>query len=560
MKKTVNVFAQVRDTLKTEIRRAVLKSGLADEEKVPEVVLERPKEKAHGDFATNMAMLLTRIARRSPRDIANSLVEHFDQRAAHVEKIEVAGPGFINFFLEKSALSPVVETILTQGDRYGTSDHGQGERVIVEFVSANPTGRLHLGHARGAAFGDSLCNVMAAAGYDVIREYYINDAGNQVDMLARSIDARYFQALGLDKEMPEDGYRGQEVIHLAKQLADEHGDRFVSMAEDERLAIFRRFGLEQELAKIKADLNRFRVRFDVWFSETSLYEAKDVEKALDALKKREMLYEKDGATWLKSTAYGDDKDRVLVKSDGSYTYLTPDIAYHKNKFGRGFDRVINVWGADHHGYIPRLKAAMEALGYRSEQLQVVITQMVRLYQNGEEVKMSKRTGKAVTLEELMDEVGVDATRYFFVMRSPDTHLDFDLDLAVAKSNENPVFYVQYAHARIQSVLRQAREKGIDTSLDRSALSQLTNEREREMLMRLGEFPQEIAAAAEALAPHRVVNYLYDLATELHSYYNAERILTDDRELSRARVNLLKAVATVIKNGLKLVGVTAPDKM
>lgn len=556
----MNVFAQVRDTLKTEIRRAVLKSGLADEEKVPEVVLERPKEKAHGDFATNMAMLLTRIARRSPRDIANSLVEHFDQRAAHVEKIEVAGPGFINFFLEKSALSPVVETILTQGDRYGTSDHGQGERVIVEFVSANPTGRLHLGHARGAAFGDSLCNVMAAAGYDVIREYYINDAGNQVDMLARSIDARYFQALGLDKEMPEDGYRGQEVIHLAKQLADEHGDRFVSMAEDERLAIFRRFGLEQELAKIKADLNRFRVRFDVWFSETSLYEAKDVEKALDALKKREMLYEKDGATWLKSTAYGDDKDRVLVKSDGSYTYLTPDIAYHKNKFGRGFDRVINVWGADHHGYIPRLKAAMEALGYRSEQLQVVITQMVRLYQNGEEVKMSKRTGKAVTLEELMDEVGVDATRYFFVMRSPDTHLDFDLDLAVAKSNENPVFYVQYAHARIQSVLRQAREKGIDTSLDRSALSQLTNEREREMLMRLGEFPQEIAAAAEALAPHRVVNYLYDLATELHSYYNAERILTDDRELSRARVNLLKAVATVIKNGLKLVGVTAPDKM
>lgn len=556
----VNVLEQLQDSLRKEIHKAVVVSGLAAEPDVPKVVLETPKDKAHGDFATNMAMQLTRIARRNPRDIADLLVQHIDKKAAHIEKIEIAGPGFINFFLDKSVLTDIVQTVLTQGDRYGHSNHGKGEKVLVEFVSANPTGNLHLGHARGAAAGDALSNVLSAAGFDVTREYYINDAGNQVNMLALSIEARYLQAVGVDKEMPADGYRGREIVELGKRLAEEYGDRFVSVPEDERREFFRQFGLKQELDKIKADLSRYRVAFDEWFSETSLYDSGEVQQTLDELSQRGVLYEKDGATWLKTSDYGDDKDRVLVKSDGSYTYLTPDIAYHKNKFGRGFDRLINIWGADHHGYIPRMKAALEALGYAPGRLQIVITQMVRLYKDGEEVKMSKRTGKAVTLEELMDEVGVDATRYFFAMRSTDTHLDFDMDLAVSKSTENPVFYVQYAHARIHSVLRQAKERQISTELDPAVLKRLVHERESELLMKLGDFPQEVAVAAEQLAPHRVLNYLYDLATQLHSYYNAERVLTDDSELSRARLSLLRAVATVVENGLALVGVSAPERM
>lgn len=556
----VNVLEQLQDSLRNEIRKAVIESGLAKVDEVPDVVLETPKDKVHGDVATNMAMQLSRIARRNPRDIAEHLVRHVDKRAAHVEKIEIAGPGFINFFLDKSVLTDIVETVLTQGDRYGHSDAGKGEKVLVEFVSANPTGHLHLGHARGAAVGDALSNVLSAAGYDVTREYYINDAGNQVNMLARSIEVRYFQALGIDKEMPEDGYHGKEIVELGKRLAEEYGDHYVSVPEKERLAFFREYGLQQELDKIKADLHRYRVHFDEWFSESSLYDSGDVTSTLDELFERGVLYERDGATWLKTSDYGDDKDRVLVKQDGSYTYLTPDIAYHKNKFSRGFDRLINVWGADHHGYIPRMKAALEAIGYDPGRLQIVITQMVRLYKDGEEVKMSKRTGKAVTLEELMDEVGVDATRYFFTMRSSDTHLDFDLDLAVSQSNENPVFYVQYAHARIHSVLRQAEERRLDTKLEPAVLKRLTRERESDLLMKLGDFPQEIATAAEQLAPHRILNYLYDLASQFHSYYNAERVLTDDVELSRARLNLLRAVATVIKNGLALVGVSAPERM
>ena len=560
MKDEVNILEQLQGTLRNEIRRAVIASGLVDEADVPDVVLETPKEKAHGDVATNMAMQLTRIARRNPREIADLLVQQIDKRAAHIDKIEIAGPGFINFFLDKTVLTDIVKTVLTQGDRYGTSDHGRGEKVLVEFVSANPTGHLHLGHARGAAVGDALSNVLSAAGYDVTREYYINDAGNQVNMLARSIEVRYFQALGHEKEMPSDGYHGREIIELGKRLADEYGERYVSVSEDERQEFFRQFGLKQELEKIQADLHRYRVDFDEWFSETSLYHSGEVNDTLDKLSERGVSYEKDGATWLKTSDYGDDKDRVLVKQDGSYTYLTPDIAYHLNKFSRGFDRLINVWGADHHGYIARMKAALEAIGYDPERLQIVITQMVRLYKDGEEVKMSKRTGKAVTLEELMNEVGIDATRYFFTMRSADTHLDFDMDLAVSKSNENPVFYVQYAHARINSVLRQAEEKQISTAFEPAVLKRLEHERESELLMKLGDFPQEIVSAAEQLAPHRVLNYLYDLATQLHSYYNAERVLSDDIELSRARLLLLQAIAIVIRNGLALVGVSAPERM
>lgn len=556
----VNILEQLQHTLKKEIQKAVVKAGLTGEADMPAVVLETPKEKAHGDFATNMAMQLTRLVRRNPREIAELIVQHIDRKAAHIKNIDIAGPGFINFFLDRTVLTDIVQTVLKQGDTYGHSDYGRGEKVLVEFVSANPTGTLHLGHARGAAAGDSICKVLSAAGFDVSREYYINDAGNQVNLLARSIEARYFQALGLEKEIPADGYRGQEIIAFGSELAETHGDRFVTTPEEERLEFFRQYGLEQALDKIKADLHQYRVEFDEWFSETSLYESGAVHQTLDELSERGVLYEKDGATWLKTSDYGDDKDRVLVKRDGSYTYLTPDIAYHKNKFARGYDRLINVMGADHHGYVPRMKAALEALGYPPERLQVVITQMVRLYKDGQEVKMSKRTGKAVTLEELMEEVGIDATRYFFSMRSMDTHLDFDMDLAVSESNENPVYYVQYAHARIHSVLRQAEEKQIKMGLDPAVLKRLVHEREGDLLMKIGEFPQEVTLAAEQLAPHRVLNYLYELASELHSYYNAERVISEDMALSRARLNLLQAVATVIKNGLALVGVSAPERM
>lgn len=556
----MTVLMKIRETLREEIRKAVLSAGLASEENMPEVELETPREKAHGDLATNVAMRLTRIARSNPREIAARIVEGIDRKRAHVLDIQVAGPGFINFFLDRSFLTKVLEEIQSAGDRYGRSEAGRGQRVNVEFVSANPTGSLHLGHARGAAVGDALCNILEAAGYDVTREYYINDAGNQIRLLALSLEARYLEALGRESSFPEDGYRGQDIIDIARELAEREGDSLLSLDREERLARLREYGLKRMLDKIRRDLERYRVRFDVWFSERSLYESGAVERVLKELGERGYTYEKDGALWLKSTAFGDDKDRVLVKSDGSYTYLTPDIAYHRDKLNRGFDRLINIWGADHHGYIPRMKAAIAAQGYDPERLTVLVTQMVKLYQGGELVKMSKRTGKAVTLEELMDEVGVDAVRYFFVMRSPDSHLDFDMDLAISRSNENPVYYVQYAHARIQSVFRQARERGLAPAADPETLSLLAEEQEYDLMKALAAFPDEVAGAAEQLAPQRVVRYLHDLAALFHSYYRAYRVIGDDENLSRARLALLSGVAQVIRNGLSLIGVSAPDHM
>ncbi len=556
----MTVLMRMRETLREEIRKAVLSAGLATEDNMPEVELEIPREKAHGDLATNMAMRLTRIARSNPREIAARIVEGIDRDRARVRDIQVAGPGFINFFLDRSFLTEVLEEIRAAGARYGRSEAGGGQRVNVEFVSANPTGSLHLGHARGAAVGDALCNILEAAGYDVTREYYINDAGNQIRLLALSLEARYLEALGKESRFPEDGYRGQDIIDMARELAEREGDSLLSLDREERLARLKEYGLKRMLDKIRRDLERYRVRFDVWFSERSLYASGAVEQVLKELADRGYTYEKDGALWLKSTAFGDDKDRVLVKSDGSYTYLTPDIAYHRDKLNRGFDRLINIWGADHHGYIPRMKAAIAAQGHDPERLTVLVTQMVKLYQGGELVKMSKRTGKAVTLEELMDEVGIDAVRYFFVMRSPDSHLDFDMDLAVSRSNENPVYYVQYAHARIQSVFRQAGERGLSPATDPEILSLLAEEQEYDLLQALAAFPDEVAGAAQQLTPHRVVRYLHDLAALFHSYYRAYRVIGDDENLSRARLALLSGVAQVLKNGLSLIGVSAPDQM
>ncbi|MFD3261825.1 arginine--tRNA ligase [Paenibacillus lentus] len=558
---TVNPLEQINQSVKEAILNAVVAAGLAARDEVPAIVLEVPKDKAHGDLATNAAMQLTRIAKRNPRQIAEEIVKHIDYEQAGVERAEIAGPGFINFFLSKSYLYPVLEQIYAQGENYGRVKLGEGKKVQVEFVSANPTGSLHLGHARGAAVGDALCNVLDYAGYEVTREYYINDAGNQVVNLVKSIEARYLQELGQDVEMPEDGYHGEDIKGFAKELVAEQGDALLSRTPVEREEFLRKFGLEKELDKIKRDLSRFRVGFDVWFSETSLYTDGQVEKSLEELRSKGRTYELDGATWLKSTEYGDDKDRVLVKNDGTYTYLTPDIAYHRNKYDRGFDRMINIWGADHHGYIPRVKAAMEALGNDPDKLTVLIAQMVSLFQDGEKVKMSKRTGKAVTMVDLMDEVGVDAIRYFFTMRSMDSHLDFDMDLAISTSNENPVYYVQYAHARICSIFRQAEEQGVVIpAIQDVQLGKLTAEHEFNLLRKLGELPEEIGVAAENFAPHRLVRYLYELAALFHSYYKAERVITEDAEQTAARLALLGAVRTVLANVLKLIGVSAPERM
>lgn len=556
----MSIVEKMKSTIVEQIKQAVIKAGIVEAEQIPDFVLELPKDKQHGDYATNIAMQLTRIARKNPRQIAEQIVDAIDKEAASIAKIEIAGPGFINFYMDNSYLTNVVGQVIEAGNTYGRTDAGKGKKVQVEFVSANPTGSLHLGHARGAAFGDALCNVLDLAGYAVSREYYINDAGNQIVNLARSIEARYFQALGEERDMPEDGYYGQDIIEFGKELAAKDGDKYAKMSEEERFTFFRNWGRDKELEKIKTDLADFRVKFDEWFSETSLYETNEVERIVGVLREKGYVYDEDGATWLRSTDFGDDKNRVLIKQDGSYTYLTPDIAYHQNKFNRGFDQLINIWGADHHGYIPRMKAAMQCLGYDADQLVVLINQMVSLYQGGEKVKMSKRTGKAVTMRDLMEEVGTDATRYFFTMRSQDAHLDFDMDLAVSKSNENPVFYVQYAHARICSIFRQAAEQGIEIDLSKADFSGMTSEKEIDLLKHIGEFPQEVAGAAEALAPHRIVRYVHELAALLHSFYNAERVITEDAGLTQARLALMKAVQTTIANALCLIGVSAPERM
>lgn len=558
---TMNPLDHINGLVAEAVADAAVAAGLVSREELPGITLEVPKDKSHGDLATNVAMQLTRIAKKNPRQIAEVILEHLDMAKASIEKAEIAGPGFINFTLDKGYLYPIVALVEEQGDNYGRIATGEGQKVQMEFVSANPTGSLHLGHARGAAVGDALCNVLDFAGYEVTREYYINDAGNQVVNLIKSLEARYLQELGQDAEMPEDGYHGEDIKGFAKELVAEKGDSLLSMDPGERAAFLRQFGLEKELDKIKRDLNRFRVHFDEWFSETSLYENGLVEKSLEELKSKGEAYEKDGATWLRTTDYGDDKDRVLVKNDGTYTYLTPDIAYHRNKYERGYDKILNIWGADHHGYIPRMKAAMEALGNDPDKLIVLIAQMVSLFQDGEKVKMSKRTGKAVTMEDLMDEVGVDAIRYFFTMRSMDSHLDFDMDLAVSTSNENPVFYVQYAHARICSVFRQAEEQGVNLlPLSEVNLSVLTTEHEYDILRKIGELPQEVSLAAENYAPHRLIRYVYELASLFHSYYRAERVITEDTDQTQARLALLRAVRTVIANVLRLMGVSAPERM
>lgn len=555
----MNAVEQVQHAIKEALLAAVTKAGLLEDTSTLNVHLETPKDKANGDYATNIAMQLTKLAKKPPRAIAEAIIENLDTTGTAIEKIDIAGPGFMNIVLRKDYLAEVITTVLAQGTEYGRSQAGANEKVQVEFVSANPTGDLHLGHARGASVGDSLCNVLDFAGYDISREYYINDAGNQINNLAASLEVRYKQALGLEATMPEDGYHGQDIIDIAGKLAAEFGDSILSKSDEDRFEFFREHGLKLELGKLQNDLANFRVDFDVWYSETSLYKSGKVETALEKLRANGHVFEEEGATWFRSTTFGDDKDRVLIKNDGSYTYLTPDISYHEDKIQRGFTKLINIWGADHHGYIPRMKAAIEALGYGRDTLEVEIIQMVNLMKDGEKVKMSKRTGNAVTLRELVEEVGLDAVRYNFAMRAGDSHMDFDLDLAVKQSNENPVYYAQYAHARISSILRQAKEQGLAASEEH--LNLLNAEKEIDVLKKVGDFPQVVADAAKNRTPHRITNYIQELAATFHSFYNAEKVLdADNKERSEARLALITAVRTTIANALKLIGVSAPEKM
>ncbi|MDE9845689.1 arginine--tRNA ligase [Staphylococcus pseudintermedius] len=552
----MNIIDQVKQTLIQEIEKSIQQANIV--ESIPEIKIEIPKDTKNGDYATNIAMVLTKLAKRNPREIAQLIVDHLDTEAAHVKKIDIAGPGFINFYLDSSYLNAVIDQALELDTQFGRVAESKNKKILVEYVSANPTGDLHIGHARNAAVGDTLCNILDAAGYDVTREYYINDAGNQITNLAKSIEARYLQHLGQKAEMPADGYHGQDIKNIGADLAEKQPN-LMDLSDDERLKTFRQLGVDYEMAKLKQDLAEFNIHFDNWFSETSLYEKGEIKAVLERMKENGYTYEQDGATWLRTTDFKDDKDRVLIKKDGTYTYFLPDIAYHYDKFQRGNDNLINLFGADHHGYINRLKASLETFGVDSDRLEIQIMQMVRLMQDGEEVKMSKRTGNAITLREIMDEVGIDAARYFLTMRSADTHFDFDMALAKEQSQDNPVYYAQYAHARICSILRQAEAQGYQ--VEKGADYQtITNDKAIELLKKVAEFEPMIEGAAEARAPHRVTNYIQDLAAHFHKFYNAEKVLTEDQAKTKAHLALIDAVRITLRNALQLVGVTAPEQM
>ncbi|WP_050638087.1 arginine--tRNA ligase [Candidatus Stoquefichus sp. SB1] len=545
-------------SLKKVLQKAIIDLKYVEDYNLEQIVIEIPKDKAHGDYSSNIAMQLTKILKRNPREIATQIIEAIDKEAGNIDHVEIAGPGFINLFLKKDAMTSILKEVLEEQDHYGESDFGQGIKYNIEFVSANPTGDLHLGHAKGAAVGDSICRIMSAAGYDVTKEYYINDAGNQITNLALSLYARYLQALGQDKELPEDGYYGKDIIEIAQNIKQEFGDRFANVSEKEAIAYFRKIGTEHELQKIKDILKEFRVVHDVWFSETSLYDENKIEPTIQRLKDQGYTYEAEGALWFKSTEFGDDKDRVLIKSDGSYTYLTPDIAYHLNKLDRGYEYLVDLLGADHHGYINRMKAAIQALGYNADQLNIDIMQMVRMVENGEVVKMSKRTGNAVTIKDLIDDIGVDASRYFFVSKAASSPFDFDLGLAKSKSNDNPVYYAQYAHARMCSIEKQAANAGI-SMVDHFEL--LVHNKEIELVKHINEFRNEIIECAKQRAPHKIANYIQRLAQLFHSFYNDCYVIDENnKELSSQRLALVKASQITLKNALNLIGVSAPEKM
>lgn len=538
-------------SIKQEVQE-ILKKSLTnlqiDYEKEIEVSI--PKDKNHGDYSTNIALSLAKSLKDNPTNIANKIKNNIQSEI--ISKIEVLSPGFINIFISEQYLLKSINTIIKENTNYGKSNLGQGKKVNIEFVSANPTGILHLGHGRGATYGDNLARIMTFTGYDVTKEYYVNDAGNQMNNLGISIKVRYQNLYNIDATLPEDGYHGQEIIDIAKKIKEEYQD--TKLNED--IPFFKKYGLNILLDKIKKDLDIYRVNFDVFSSEQSLYDRGLVEKVITKLKNDNHCYIEDGALWLKTMDYGDEKNRVLIKSDGNYTYLLPDIAYHCDKIERGFDELIDVLGADHHGYIDRLKASLEMMGKDSGILDIKILQMVRLIKDNEELKLSKRTGKTVTLSEIIEEVGVNATRYLFSSKSLDTQLDFNIDLALKQNSENPVYYIEYANARICSILKKS--KNIATNIDQ--YQTLKSQYTYNILNKLNEFNDIVETSASKKAPHIIANYVYELASLFHTYYNQEKIVTEDIQYTSERINLLKAIQIVINNSLNLIGIIPREEM
>lgn len=541
------------ENIRIALNNAIKELGIENPDN--DIVLEVPKDQSNGDYSTNIAMRLARIARKAPVMIAKDIVEKLDKDSLHLEKIEVAGAGFINFTIDVDYLLEVISKV-NNDETYGNNNTGNGQTIDLEFVSANPTGYLHVGHGRGAAYGDSLANLLSKSGFKVTREHYVNDAGNQITNMALSVYERYKELFGLPFELKDDYYHGKEIITIAEMLKNEYNDKFIN---DFDLDFFKKYGTEVLLGNLKKDLERFNVKFDVWFSEKSLYASNSVEKVLNTLNELGYLYEHEDAKWLKTSLLGDEKDRVVVKSDGSFTYLLPDIAYHANKLSRGYDHLINVLGADHHGYVNRLKAAVTMLGGNANIIDVELLQMVRVMEDGVEVKMSKRSGKAITLIDLIDEVGSDALRYFYVSKALNTHMDLDLDIMRKKSNENPVFYAQYAYARVASVFRKFSETG-HTYQEVKSFNNIDKTKVKNICLTLLKYPVVIEEAASKHLVHKVCHYIDELAYQLHSYYNEEKIITDNLEETLEKLTILKALQTVLKDALNTLGINTYEQM
>lgn len=553
---------ELKNIIEQAVKKAV-SNGALPEAEMPQFNIEKPANKDNGDYSTNVAMAGTRAFKKAPRMIAEAIASCIDLDGTAFERVEIAGPGFMNFFLSQQFYSNVLKDVFSCGKDYGKSDYGQGKRVLVEFVSANPTGPMHIGNARGGAIGDCLASVLDWAGFSVNREFYVNDAGNQIEKFATSLEVRYLQHYDPSVELPEDAYHGQDIVEHAENFIKEYGDKYVNADSKERRKALVDFALPKNIAGLERDLGRYRITYDKWFRESTLHNDGSVQRVIDALKEKGVTYEQDGALWFKASEYGNDKDIVLVRANGLPTYIVPDIAYHYNKLvTRGYDKAIDVLGADHHGYVPRMKAALTALGLDASRLDCVIMQMVRLVREGETIKLSKRSGKAITLNTLIDEVPLDAARFFFNLREPNSHFDFDLELAAKQSSENPVYYVQYAHARICSIIKKAQEQGVELKTPSDdELALLNSKEEKDLIRHLSLLTDEIVSAAKSYDPAKITHYVIELATLFHKFYNAQRVMLDDNEgLMQARLFLCKAVKDTIYNILTMLKITAPEVM
>ena len=556
----IDTSNQIKELLVDSIKKNIKQNKFQITD-IPEPILLATKNKSHGDIATNIALQLSRIVKINPMDIANFIINNIDVKNNIIEKVQIAKPGFINIWFKSNWLYQIVKEIQDKGKDYGKIDMGKGKRIQVEFVSVNPTGPLHVGHGKCAVVGDALSSILKAAGFSVEKEYYINDQGKQIDILGNSVQVRYKILLGENIKFPSDGYKGKYIIDIAKEIINQYGDRFKGIDDQETLEFFKEFTLKKISAEIKKDLENFGVNFDVWFSEKSLYKKGRLQEVLTILDQRGFIYKEKGAVWVKTTAFNDEKDRVVIRENGIPTYFASDIAYHQDKYQRGFDKVIDVWGADHHGYIDRMKAAMKALGYPPDFFDVLIVQFVTLIKEGREVGMSTRGGEFITLKDLINEVGKDVARYFFLMRSYDSHTEFDLDIAKSQSMENPVYYIQYAHARICSIIKKAELAGIKLNgFDNINLQLLNTEEELKLIKKMSSFKDVIRKSAVTWKPHLLTTYLYDLASVFHKYYTVHRIIVEDEELSKSRLILINCTRIVLLNALNLLGISAPESM